>query len=121
MIFGSHIRDMFKQCYRTKIWAKAFTEKHCESFATKALKELVSCHSSYQCEQGLRPLAQMIIVENKFNKLSSEKLISCLRIALTKTFAPRFDLLQSNIQELLILESLRKSHYNVNLIEMRKR
>jgi len=22
----SHIRDMFKQCYGTKIWAKAFTE-----------------------------------------------------------------------------------------------
>ena len=24
----SHMRDMFKQCHRTKFWAKAFTEEH---------------------------------------------------------------------------------------------
>jgi len=23
----SHMRDMFKQCHRTKFWAKAFTEE----------------------------------------------------------------------------------------------
>jgi len=48
----SHIRDMFKQCYRIKIWAKAFTEEHYKSLATKAMKELVSLHSSYLCEQS---------------------------------------------------------------------
>ena len=36
------MRDMFKQCHRTKFWAKAFTEEHYKSVATKAIKELVS-------------------------------------------------------------------------------
>ena len=93
----SHMRDMFKQCHRTKFWAKAFTEEHCKSVATKAIKELVSFHSSYLSEQGF---PQMIIVKNKErNKLSGEKLISCPRIALTKTVEPRFDRLKKNIQE----------------------
>ena len=58
----SHMRDMFKQCHRTKFWAKAFTEEHYKSVATKAIKELVSFHSSYLSEQGF---SQMIIVKNK--------------------------------------------------------
>jgi len=54
----SHIRDMFKQCYRTenmgvqKIWAKAFIVEHYKSLATNAIKELLSVHSSYLCDQG---------------------------------------------------------------------
>ena len=93
----SHMRDMFKQCHRTKFWAKVFTEKHYKSVATKAIKELVSFHSSYLSEQGF---SQMIIVKNKKrNKLGGAKLTSCLRIALTKTVEPRFDRLKKNIQE----------------------
>lgn len=93
----SHMKDMFKQCHRTQFWAKAFKEEHYKSVATKAIKELVSFHSSYLSEQGF---SQMIVVKNKMrNKLSGAKLTSCLRIALTKTDAPRFDRLQSHIQE----------------------
>lgn len=93
----SRMRDMFKQCHRTKFWTKAFTEEHYKPLSSKAIKELVSFHSSYLCEQGF---SQMIIVKNKKrNRLSGAKVASCLRIALTKTVSPRFDRLQSNIQE----------------------
>ena len=82
---------------RTQFWAKTYKEEHYKSLASKAIKELVSFHSSYLSEQGF---SQMINIKNKNrNKLVGGALSACLRVALTKTVEPRFNMIQRKIQE----------------------
>lgn len=93
----SRMKDMYKQLSRTQFWAKTYKEEHYKSLASKAIKELVSFHSSYLSEQGF---SQMINIKNKNrNKLVGGALSACLRIALTKTVEPRFNMIQRKIQE----------------------
>ena len=93
----SRMKEVYKQSSRTQFWSKMYKEEHYKVLASKAIKTLVAFHSSYLSEQGF---SQMVNIKNKKrNKLSGGSLACCLRIALAKTIQPRFNLIQSKIQQ----------------------
>src|SRR6218665_1505230 len=77
----SHIRDMFKQRYRTKIWGENVYGGTLQIIGYQSKFSFrVNIYNAF--EQGF---SQMIMVKKyKFNKVSSEKLASCFRLELTK-------------------------------------